>query len=672
MLKRIVMALASCCSAACAVQQVPHIRSERDINLVERVRFENLPPGSRLTLETEAAANRVTLANNVTGSVDIPFAYAAHESIDNGDPRRADKRSTVVVSITAKGFMPRLVTLTVPLHRAVHGTLVAAPLQPLALSRTAAPLYDRAFERNLSGRCDEAREILTVAALNTATPRETKRLLAVGDQCSEVSYSDEAISSWQPSALGIPTDLSESPIAVVTALRSLFTEKKDPAALAALDRLVDDMNHNRLNDAAQLASLIAAPLPYKQAALVLRLPVGLLVVTRLQAANDLLRQGDSRGAFARAVEAHHMDPAIGSVMYRRVVAARAGALAASSAANQATPLLARAYALAANAIAPQDPAVTTQLATTPGPARGAMTVHLAVNAAGEGTAVSNVFVQAMPFEVVPDGTLDHADAVLSVSVTEPAREHHVSTVYRTSKVVVGTVSRPNPDYSIAEREVNDAQQALDTAIDDANKLQAQAEQSTKEIASQGGVAGLVGGLAVASIGTGGSIAIIQSAKSRLSDARSALARTPATTSEKVTESVSYPVLQIETTATSWVSYRIDGFGEPIQGQREVSARTVQESVVGSSDIGVPSSDANPNSNATLRPNIDPVVRELAHDAAEQVRAREEEAAWLAFDSARQQSDIVAAAIAGAAYLDLTRESAPHRREIFNYLIGGLP
>jgi hypothetical protein len=280
---------------------------------------------------------------------------------------------------------------------------------------------------------------------------------------------------------------------------------------------------------------------------------------------------------------------------------------------------------------------------------------------------------ALPVHVRVSRASDGADAALAVVVEEPRREHQITQQVRSVEVRVGSVAKPNPDYPVAEQEVTRAEERLDEARADAEKLRRQADESARQIASSGnGVWGAIGAGAVAGIGAGGGAAVVSDAESDVREAKAELARTPRTIDEVVTRTAQYPVVSIHTTATVHVVATLEGFGDVIEEAADARAEASAEQIVGSPEIGVNGTEPDLTTQQTLSPDLAPTLAELGRRLAVRVAAIEREGAWGSFVAMRADNNIEAAAEVAAAYLDMTVDSDEHRDEVITYLVENLP
>jgi hypothetical protein len=651
---------------------VPHRLVERDIDLSQSVRVTNLAPDSRITLDGDEPAARLVLANRVQGSFEIPFAYAAHEHVDNGDASRRDSTETRKVSVQAPGYLPRVFDVVVPGPHVIDAQLQQSVLASITVSEAAERDFDVVLDSIVSGRCDEAAELLERATAR-ATTHEARRMQHALERCNEMSILEQPTFDWDPASIGVPSELASSPVATITALQTLMTQESDAAGRAGLDRIIADVEAGRLVDAARIASLVAAPLPSRRAALVLRLPAALLAAQRLRDAQAALAQSDSLTALQLASEARHIDPLVEPLSYMEIRAARVSALVAQGASAEQSddPLLARAYFRAAAALSPGATEPGAGLARTANAAESTVRFQLAVMTSGAGAAVMQNLVRMMPRHVALTPNVATADAVLSVFVSEPQREHRVTKSVRTKEVTIGSVTRANPDYADAVSDVKHAEHQLEEAKAAQQKMHEQAVETARQASESGGWAGVIGGV-VSGAAEGGGAYLVVDAEGDLRGARAKLARTPRTTTETVKADASYEALRIDTTAKTRLVVRLDGLGDPIEEATEVTASSVSEQVLGDPEIDVDDSAADLRANEQVTPDLRSAVNELAQRLAARVAAVEEQSAWSEFAAQRDRGDIEGASAAADAYLEVVADPRAHFDELVKYIVENLP
>jgi hypothetical protein len=663
-------------TSGCGTILLPHRIQERDVTAVETVTLTNLPAGSRVVLE-EGGGHRRVLANDVEGQLRLPLTFTRHEHVDNGKATVTGGSRAIDIAIHASGYMPRIVHFNVPATTVVDAGLRRPPLVPLYVTGPALPEWDRATDLRLSGRCAES-----------STHAEKAKALGLGSQavsflehrmreCSEalpVTSASKAPDS--ASVVEEPSALLESPALAIAALRDRMVAEKDEIGSEGLAALVKAVRAGELDKAARLARLVAAPEPVKRAALILRLPTLLLAEARMNRAFAQVDRGELREAMKTAAEARHIDPLVLPRRYDGVRHARVEELRAKAKQEEAAahPVVARAYWFALASMEGSTPDVVGGLARTERATLDAFRLRFAIVAASRPDLEPRLrerLASMLPAYVTMVSASDDPDAVLTYAVGDPARKYRVSRSTRSKAVVIGTVARRNPDYRLAQEEVQQAHERVEEARANYEQFHAQAQQNAAQAAaSSGAFSGAFAGLAAAGEGTG--VAIFEQAKSDFEQARRKLASTRRTIREAVTRSATYPVVVFEAASTSRVLLRVDGFAEPIADQGEASTRASAVHIEGDPSIDVDPEDGDTSAFARLSPDVTGALLEAAGRLAARLRASEADCAWWAFESNRSNQDMEAAVASAVGVLLATADDDTRRAKAIQFLTTELP
>jgi hypothetical protein len=649
-------------STGCASTTMP-IVDKRTRRSVHNVKLTGLPPGCRILeehgtsaakAESRAKPKRRVLALVAAGGAhDLAFPVDVDEDVRDGNiTKTAPRRYEVTLDVTAPGHLPRVFHLTVP-----GSTTIDARLQRPAVSHVpgAPRAIDAARVRFLVGRCSEGVEL---AAALDARSREALAGLAQGcatRHARRFGASDDG--DWDPKALGLPDDVVGSAGRAAGALDASLAADEDDAgrrALVLLDRLA---RVERLDEAAHIAELVAAPLSPKRAALALTLPQAALAARRLNVAAAKLAAGDTRLAFEAAADARAVAPWVATKGYAAVRAARVKALEEKARAREAdAPLVARAYWHAVTALAPQASEAVAGLERTTPAMLARLRARILVRAAdAESLAVvREVVPPLLPRHVaLVEDEAEPPDGVLLFAISETQRTHQARTVHRTKNVVAFEHMNPNPAWEAAQQELVSAEDALGPARDAHRQLRQQAAEM-KARASQGGIAGGIAASGAIAQEVG-ALAILRSAENRVRNARAAVARTPRLVKDVERRDVAYPVLVFTTEAKRHVRARLDGFDETFEDERVARAELVREHELPSPEIGVPGSPSPHAELSVLQPAIAPAATELARIVVARIAAAETAAAARALAAARTTREPAELAAAAAAYLEIVRD-----------------
>jgi hypothetical protein len=658
----------------CGAGEVPHRVVDRDVTPVQSVRLSGLPPGSRVTIEGKRPADRQVFATKAEGSVELPLSFHEHEHVDNGQVTGDKKPASYLVTVQAPGYLPRAIPLTVPGVADVDVDLEPVPVPALAVRSSVEGDVDAAINRLVSGHCDEAHTLFD--GVRQRTPDAvSQRLADAASRCVELTTLGDP-PAWAPASFGLTPELAGDPDAAMNALRAVMASEKDDAGTEGLNLLGTLVAAGRLSAAGRVADLVAEPLPANRAALVQRLPVALLAEAKLRSALVAVRQGDTRSAMAFASEARHMESFVGPEVYKRIRAVRVQALRRqASAAEAASPLLARAYWLAVDALEPGANDARGGLARTEAAAGAAVLVRLGIESPHDGgslATVADLLASALPAHVqvarTPGG---EPDAMTMFLVTEPVRTHEVTRENRSTDVVIGTVMKPNPDYELAVNDVQSAEQGLQTAQQSYNELHQQALQNAQNASNAGGVWGAAFA-GVAATGEGAGIAMVTEARSTLDEARRKLQQTPQVLPEQVHQQAGYPVVVVKSGAMTRILFRVDGFAQPIEDHEEVTASGSAEQIDAAPEIGVEGSQADVSQLARLTPDTGSALRNIVKRVGDQVRAMELESAWTSFEAFSERGSAESAAEAAVRYLAVAGPSGTHSGEAIEFLVRMLP
>jgi hypothetical protein len=591
----------------CSATTVPHQSVDRTVPVARVITFHGLPAGARVALEG-GSGKHVPLVTHAQGTATVPVVITRREHVEDGVARAVGTDAAADLSVQAPGLVPRIFHVT--------------DASPDALDAHLDP---------------------------------------------------PARASWRAEDLGMAAVLVAHPKAGMASVIAALTASRDEAGVAGVRAVALDVGQGRLDEAAHIASMVAEPLPYKQAALVLRMPTALLAEDRLRSAAALLREGSSARAFALASAAHTLDPEVRPEVYESVKRERIASLVRSAQTQGAAghTVFARAFWLAAEALAGSAPEIAAGLRATDAAAVQAVGLRIALVQAGGGdakdklgTALAAAFPRYVTF--VPPGT--GVDAALSYTLSDPVRTHKVTKALRSAPVVAGTVTKPNPAYADARNDLQQAREELEQANESYNEFHEQANNYRQQ-AAQGGIAGsIAAGSAVAAEATG--IGILTAARNKLNDAQAKLNATPQTTQETVTAQARYPVISLETTSRVSFACRLDGLGAPLEDRAEVSAQAKDEEIAPDPGLKVAGHPADVAKLATLAPETGEIVRQVAERLAAKVRAADEGAAWTAFVDAKKTP--ARGVIAAVRYLTVAPDGSAHRPDVVDYLVRTLP
>ena len=648
----------------------PHVGERRSHVASHQVTLEHIPDGARVVRELPNEQHKL-FAADARGSIQLAFPYELSEQVENGVVTMSQARQAdVTLTVQAPGHLPRRIRVAVPGPNKVDASLQRPSIAYLP---NAGPDLERARILLLEGRCPDAETAL--AKLDDAGRAALEDMRGGCAVRAGRRVSSAASSDWDPESLEIPVDLAESPNASRRALEALMVKENDDAAIPGLLLVERMVRAGRLNEAARVAALVAAPLPAKRSALVMQLPAAMIASQRMNVALREVRNGDTRAAFEHAADALAIAPWVATKTYALVRAERIRVLTATAQEHESArePIIARAYWVAVAALDSSSAPAAAGMARTVAPLLDEMRTRVVVQStdAKAGHELVEELIRLVPRHVVlVEDESSRADARLLLSVAPPLRTFRSSTTHQKKSVFAFRVTKENPAFEEVQQELERAKEGIPEAREEYQRLH-EASQELAHQAKAGGVAGTIAASAAISE-EAAAVVILKAADNRLKNARAAFARTPRTIKEDVTRDVEFPVLHFEAEAVTKLVVRLDGFGDEINDMRQATASLVREQTPPAPEIGVEGTPSPQGELQSLTPDIAPTLAELARTLGDHVVAFESGEAEKAWAAARYQDDAFRLAAASVFYLEMLTKDSARTSEVTRHLVENLP